>query len=98
MQKILTALAAAASISGAAIGTSSNVEAWWCWGPGAVVGGVVAGAIVGAQSRHGRIITRMATAADTTDQVPITDPSRADACGTVMLGYPLASFELGGGS
>ena len=54
----------------------------------------------GAQSRHGRIITRMATTADTTDtdQVPITDLRlRAAACGTVMLGYPLASFELGGG-
>jgi hypothetical protein len=72
MRKILTALVAAASISGAAIGT---------------------------QSRPGRIITRMATTADTTDtdQVPITDPSRAAVCGTVMLGYPLASFELGGG-
>ena len=47
MRKILTALVAAAGISGAAIGTSSNAEAWWGWGPGAVVGGVVAGAIVG---------------------------------------------------
>ena len=47
MRKILTAFVAALSISGAAIGTSSNAEAWWGWGPGAVVGGVVAGAIVG---------------------------------------------------
>jgi hypothetical protein len=38
----------------------------------------------------------MATTADTTDtdQVPIMDPSRADAYGTVMLGYPLASYAL----
>ena len=47
MRKILTALVAAASISAAAIGTSSKAEAWWGWGPGAVVGGVIAGAIVG---------------------------------------------------
>ena len=47
MRKILTALIAAASISAAAIGTSSKAEAWWGWGPGAVVGGVIAGAIVG---------------------------------------------------
>jgi len=47
MRKILTALVAAASISGAAIATSSNAEAWWGWGPGAVVGGVIAGAVVG---------------------------------------------------
>jgi hypothetical protein len=48
MRKILTALLAAASISGAAIATSSNAEAWrgW-WLPGAVAGGVVAGAVVG---------------------------------------------------
>jgi hypothetical protein len=47
MRKILTALVAAASITGAAIATSRNAEAWWGWGPGAVVGGVIAGAIVG---------------------------------------------------
>jgi hypothetical protein len=47
MRKILTALVAAASISAAAMGTSSKAEAWWGWGPGAVVGGVIAGTIVG---------------------------------------------------
>jgi hypothetical protein len=49
MEKILTALVAAASISAAAIATSSKAEAWggWGWGPGAVVGGLVAGAVVG---------------------------------------------------
>jgi len=47
MRKILTALVAATSISGAAIATSSSAEAWWGWGPGAVVGGVIAGAVVG---------------------------------------------------
>ena len=55
MRKILTGLVAAASISGAAIATSSNAEAWrgW-WLPGAVAGGVVAGAVVGAggQAAH----------------------------------------------
>ena len=48
----------------------------------------------GAQSRHGRIITRMVTT--DTDQIPITDLP-AVACGTVTPGYPLASYELGGG-
>src|SRR5262249_12701274 len=51
MRKILTALVVAASISAAAIATSSNAKAWggwgWGWGPGAVVGGVVAGALIG---------------------------------------------------
>jgi hypothetical protein len=49
MEKILTALVAAASIGAAAIATSNKAEAWggWGWGPGAVVGGLVAGAVVG---------------------------------------------------
>jgi hypothetical protein len=41
----------------------------------------------GAQSRRGRIITRM----DTTDLIPITDHLPATECGTVTPGYPLAS-------
>ena len=50
MRKILNALVVAASISGAAIASSTDALAWrggWGWGPGAVVGGVIAGAIVG---------------------------------------------------
>jgi hypothetical protein len=49
MRKILTALVATASIIAAAIATSREAEAWWGWGwgPGAVVGGFVAGALVG---------------------------------------------------
>ena len=46
----------------------------------------------GAQSHHGRIITRMGTTADT-DHIPIMDPDAA-ACGMVTLGYPLASYKL----
>src|SRR5215831_1493093 len=50
MRKILTAFVVAASISAAAIATSSDALAWrggWGWGPGAVVGGVIAGAVIG---------------------------------------------------
>jgi hypothetical protein len=48
-----------------------------------------------AQSRLGRIITRMATMADTTDldHIP-TDRRLVAACGTVTPGCPLASHEL----
>ena len=42
----------------------------------------------GAQSRRGRIITRMATTG--TDQIPITDRPAA-ACGTATPGCQLAS-------
>jgi hypothetical protein len=43
----------------------------------------------GAQSRRGRITTRT----DITEHIPITDQRRATACGTVTLGYPLASYD-----
>jgi hypothetical protein len=43
----------------------------------------------GAQSRHGRITTRMGT----TDHIPITDHPPAAVCGTVTPGYPLASYR-----
>ena len=47
-----------------------------------------------AQSRHGRIITRTATTADTTDPDHIpTDRRLVGACGTVTLGYPLAKLK-----
>ena len=50
-----------------------------------------------AQSRRGRITTRMGTTDITdTDHIPITDPPAA-ACGTVTPGYPLVSYELDGG-
>jgi hypothetical protein len=48
----------------------------------------------GAQSRRGRIITRMATT--DTDQIPITDRPAA-ACGTATPGCQLASYELTAG-
>ena len=48
MRKILIALVAAASIGAMSLATSSKAEAWWgWWGPGAVVGAFVGGAVVG---------------------------------------------------
>ena len=48
MRKILTALVAASAIGAATLATSGSAEArWGWWGPGAVFGGLAAGAIVG---------------------------------------------------
>ena len=48
MRKTLIAVVAAATVVTTAFATSNKAEAWWgWWWPGAVVGGVVAGAIVG---------------------------------------------------
>ena len=48
MRKILIAFIAAASIGAMSVATSSKAEAWWgWWGPGAVVGAFVGGAVVG---------------------------------------------------
>ena len=47
MRKILIAIVAAASVGTMVVATSSKAEAWWGWGPGAVVGALVGGAIVG---------------------------------------------------
>jgi hypothetical protein len=46
MKKIVPALLAATTIAVATMATSGTAEARW-WGPGPVVGGFVAGAIVG---------------------------------------------------
>jgi hypothetical protein len=92
MRKILTAVAMAASITGAAIGTSSNAEAWWGWGPGAVVGGVVAGAIVGSAiaSRPYYYPYGYYGGYYGLDHI-LTGRRLVAACGTVTPGYPLAS-------
>jgi len=50
MRKFLTGLVAAATIAGAMVATSGTAEARWHgrgWGPGAVIGGLAAGAILG---------------------------------------------------
>jgi hypothetical protein len=48
MRKILTALIAAASIGAATLAMSSPADARWVrWGPGPVIGGLAAGAIIG---------------------------------------------------
>jgi hypothetical protein len=48
MRKILTALITATSISAATLATSSTADArWGRWGPGPVIGGLAAGAIIG---------------------------------------------------
>jgi len=46
MNKIVTALVTSAAIGAAVVGSSSAAQARW-WGPGAVVGGLVAGTIIG---------------------------------------------------
>ena len=99
MRKTLTVLVVAATIPGAAIATSSNAEAWrgWGWGPGAVVGGVIAGAVVGSAIASGPYSRMGTTDITDTDHIPITDHRPATTCGTVTLGYPLASYELGAG-
>jgi hypothetical protein len=48
MKKTLTALTAAAIITGtlAATATDASAQRRWGWGPGAVIGGIVGGAII----------------------------------------------------
>jgi len=94
MRKLLTALVAAASIGAAAIATSSSAEAWRAAGVGVPELWLAESLPVlssEAQSRRGRIITRMATT--DTDHIPITDRPAA-ACGTATPGCQLASYEL----
>jgi uncharacterized membrane protein YgcG len=95
MRKILTALLASATISATAIATSSNANAWWGWWfPGAVAAGVVTGAVVGSTLAPRPYYYRMVTTLTT--RTLITDPGAARS-GMVTTGYPLASYELGGG-
>jgi hypothetical protein len=49
MKKIVTALVTSAAIGAAVVGTSGAAQARWggWWGPGPVVGGLLAGAIIG---------------------------------------------------
>ena len=48
MKKTLTALTAAAIITGSLVATATDASAQrrWGWGPGAVIGGIVGGAII----------------------------------------------------
>ena len=46
MRKITTALVAAGSIAAATVATSGSAQARW-WGPGPIIGGLAAGAIIG---------------------------------------------------
>ena len=93
MRKILTVLVVAATIPGAAIATSSNAEAGAGVGvPERSLAESLPVLSSGAQSRHGRITTRMGTTDITdTDHIPITDHRPATTCGTVTPGYPLAN-------
>jgi len=98
MRKILTALVAAASISGAAIATSSSAEAWWGWGPGAVVSGVIAGAVVGSAIASRPYYYPYGYYGYGYGYGSYPDgPPPAAACGTVTPGYQLASYEVAGG-
>ena len=94
MRKIMIALAAAASIGAMSLATSSKAEAWWgWWGPGAVVGAFVGGAVVGSAIATGPYYPPPYT----TDRTLITDHA-AVASGTATLGCARADYGLNVGN
>lgn len=47
MKKLVTALVTSATIGVTVLASSGTAQARWGWGPGPVVGGLLAGAIIG---------------------------------------------------